>query len=53
MPTIKIFKGGMVRFRKEIQEAGFRPGTEAEYLKNGRTITLIVPGTTLPQLSLT
>ncbi len=34
MAKIRIYGGGMTRFSKEIIEAGFAPGTEAEILKN-------------------
>lgn len=50
MPKIKIYSGGMTRFSKEIMEAGFTPGTEAEILKNAFSFIVVKPGTTLEQL---
>lgn len=50
MGTIRIYKGGMTRLNKELIQAGFSPGTQAEYEKNAFSFTVIKPGTTLPQL---
>lgn len=50
MLKLKIFKGGMTRLSKEIQESGFGPGTEAELLKNAFSFIVVKPGATLPQL---
>jgi len=50
MAKIRIYGGGMTRFSKEIIEAGFAPGTEAEIIKNAFSFTVVKPGATLSQL---
>ena len=50
MSKIRIYAGGMIRFSKDIVESGFRPGTEAEIIKNAKSFTVIMPGATLSQI---